>query len=118
MARVGTRKSLVLCTRRTTGKIADPFSKVSTRQHITTETIKTSLLQRGRHARRSEELLADLNKMPFILDLPAVGLAYGYFNNFIYPLYNSLRRRKCTEFTDSDQCWELDYGFTITGTNA
>jgi hypothetical protein len=68
----------------------------------------------GTVANKIQEQLQRLEEDIFRSDLPTVGLAYGYFNNFVLPLYNALRERECIQFSDEKRRWKLDDGFCIT----
>jgi Predicted nucleotide-binding protein containing TIR-like domain len=113
MARVGTRKTFVLAPDEPPVKLPTYLKGLDPLTYQQRED-KNFVSATGSACTQIREAIGRLEQDAFHSDLPAVGLAYGYFNNFIHPLYSSLRERKCIELSDSDKCWELKDGFAIT----
>jgi hypothetical protein len=55
-----------------------------------------------------------LEQDAFHSDLPALGLAQGYFFNFVLPIHNTLREDPPVRFADSNTCWKPEHGFRLT----
>jgi hypothetical protein len=57
--------------------------------------------------------LRRLDEDAFHSDLPAIGLAFGYFYNFILPVHRTLREPQRFDTADSE-AWAPENGFTVT----
>ena len=58
--------------------------------------------------------MARLDQDAFHSDLPALGLAYGYFFNFVRPIHNTLREPQRVTLPASDTPWAPEHGYTLT----
>lgn len=56
----------------------------------------------------------NLDQNAFHSDLPSQGLAFGYFGNFILPIYNNTREEQEVSFYNSSPKWHPNNGLTIT----
>ena len=58
--------------------------------------------------------LARLDEDAFHSDLPALGLAYGYFFNFVQPVVETLVQPQRLAFPEGNSEWRPEHGFTLT----
>jgi hypothetical protein len=113
MARIGTRKTFVLAPDKPQVKLPTYLKGLTPLIYQQREDANF-VAATGTASTQIRNQLSRMEQDVFHSDLPAVGLAYGYFNNFVYPLYTALNERKCAELPEGEKCWELDDGFTIT----
>jgi CAP12/Pycsar effector protein, TIR domain/Prokaryotic STING domain len=112
MARMGIRKTFVLAPDQPKLKLPTYFKGLEPLTYIQDKN-GNFVSATGTASTQIRNQLNRLEQDVFHSDLPAVGLAYGYFSNFLLPVYNSLRERKCLHLPEGEKSWELDDGFAV-----
>ena len=113
MARMGIRKTFVLAPDQPRLKLPTYFKGLEPLTYVQSAGVNR-VSATGTASIQIRKQLNRLEQDVFHSDLPAVGLAYGYFNNFLLPVYNSLCERNSVLLPTSEKAWKVDDGFTIT----
>jgi hypothetical protein len=113
MARMGIKKTFILAPNQPKLKLPTYFTGLEPLTYTQCEDINP-VSATGTASIQIRNQLNRLEQDVFHSDLPAIGLAYGYFNNFLLPVYNSLCERKSVVLPPGEKAWKLDDGFSIT----
>ena len=113
MARMGTRKTFVLTPNEP--KVVPP-SYFTGLKPLTYENRAdgNTIAGTGGACAAIRETLRRLDADVYHSDLPAIGLAHGYFYNFVNAVYATLRERQKLTFPEGPRRWDPDDGFTLT----
>lgn len=113
MARMGTKKTFLLTPEEPKVKLPTyfkgldplPYAKRDDGNHVAGT---------GAACIQIRNRIESLDEDAFHSDLPALGLAYGYFYNFILPIHTTLREPQLLHLGESNSAWEPKHGFTLT----
>ena len=113
MARMGTKKTFVIAP--TEPKVTLPTYFLGLNP-LTYEPRKNGSLvaATGTACKKIDERFYALDEDAFHSDLPAVGLAYGYFYNFVRPIHDSLLEPQSIPNPSAQEPWLPEHGYSLT----
>ena len=113
MARFGTHKTFILVPEKPEVKLPSYFKGLSTLEY---EERKDHNYQAATGAAcvSIRNTVRQLAERIFHSDLPALGLTFGYFFNFVKPIYTSLLEPQGINTGDGSAKWKPADGFTLT----
>jgi len=113
MARMGTQKTFLLTPKEPRVTLPTYFRGL--------DPLTYELRQDGNHVAGTgtacshiRDRMNRLDEDAFHSDLPALGLAYGYFFNFVRPIHDTLREPQRVTLPSSDGPWSPDHGYTLS----
>ena len=113
MARMGTQKTFLLTPESPAVKLPSYFTGI--------DPLTYQKRDDGNHAAgtggaciKIRDRMRRLDQDAFHSDLPALGLAYGYFFNFVLPVHNTLREVQAVRFSKSKENWTPQQGFRLS----
>jgi hypothetical protein len=113
MARMGTRKTFLM--RPAEPKVVLPtyflgLDTLTYENRADGDTVAGT----GAACAQIRDTLGRLDADVFHSDLPAIGLAHGYFFNFVNAIYTTFREPQEFAMDGRSQRWEPDHGYTLT----
>ena len=113
MARMGTQKTFLLTPEAPAVKLPTYFTGV--------DPLTYQKREDGNHAAgtggaciKIRDRMRRLEQDAFHSDLPALGLAYGYFFNFVLAVHSTLREIQTVRFSKSETSWMPQHGFRLS----
>jgi hypothetical protein len=110
MARLGTQKTFIIVPERPEVVLPSYFKGVYPLKYEVRDDGNLDAAV-GQACRAVRDQFARLDRNAFYSDLPAQGLAYGYFYNFLRPTYQRLRNSQGPIEADGD--WKQENGFCV-----
>jgi predicted nucleotide-binding protein len=110
MARMGTQKTFLLAPEDPPVKLPSYFKGLDP---LTYQKRDDGNFSAGTGAAciRIRDRIRGLEQDAFHSDLPALGLAQGYFFNFVLPIHNTLRENQAVRFANAMSEWKPEHGF-------
>ena len=113
MARMGTRKTFLLTPEEPHVKLPTYFKGIEPLTYCK-RSDENYVSGTGSACAQIRDRVAKLDQDAFHSDLPAVGLAYGYYFNLIKPLDIALRQPQTLRIKDKDWMWKPEDKFAVT----
>lgn len=113
MARMGTQKTFLLTPEEPSVKLPTYFKGIEPLTYQKRED-GNYVAGTGGACINIRDRVRRLEQDAFHSDLPALGLAQGYFFNFVLPIHNTLRENQAVRFANSETCWDPGHGFRLT----
>lgn len=112
MARMGTQKTFLLTPTQPVVKLPTYFKGIDPLPYEKRED-GNNVAGTGSACIQIRDRISRLEQDAFHSDLPALGLAYGYFFNFVRPIHDTLREAQEVRFTKSESKWRPEHGFVL-----
>jgi hypothetical protein len=112
MARMGTQKTFLLTPDNPVVKLPSYFTGIEPLSYEVRDD-GNNHAGTGAACIQIRDRIKQLDQDVFHSDLPALGLAYGYFFNFVLPVYSALRERQSVRFAKSESNWTPEQGFML-----
>ena len=113
MARMGTQKTFLLTPKEPRVTLPTYFRGLDPLTYELRED-ENHVAGTGTACSRIRDRMKRLDEDAFHSDLPALGLAYGYFFNFVRPIHDTLREPQPVTLPSSDASWSPERGYTLT----
>ncbi len=113
MARMGTQKTFLLTPKEPRVTLPTYFRGLDPLTYELRDD-ENHVAGTGTACRHIRDRMNRLDEDAFHSDLPALGLAYGYFFNFVRPIHDTLREPQRVTLPASGAPWVPEHGYTLT----